>query len=174
LVFDIAQFFPSLNHCLLPLILEKVSFNSKISIFFQDYLVGRKKKIFETVSLLLLLTLTLVLDRVPPFLPFYLLYIFLQFSIFLKKRIKNLKTPISILSFVNNSLFIVQDKSLTVSNSHLFCSYHIMSSLLKQFGLVIEHGKTEVFHFSRLHVSFNPPLLNLTSLGGPILHSKEM
>jgi len=44
LAFDIAQFFPSLNHCLLPLILEKAGFNFKISIFFQDYLVGRKTK----------------------------------------------------------------------------------------------------------------------------------
>jgi len=44
LAFDIAQFFPSLNRYLLLLILEKVSFNSKILIFFQDYLVGRKTK----------------------------------------------------------------------------------------------------------------------------------
>jgi len=44
LVFDIAQFFPSLNHQLLPLILNKASFNPKVSTFFQNYLVGRKTK----------------------------------------------------------------------------------------------------------------------------------
>jgi len=44
LAFNIAQSFPSLNHRLLSLILDKTSFNSKISIFFQDYLVGRKMK----------------------------------------------------------------------------------------------------------------------------------
>ena len=88
------------------------------------------------------------------------------------KWVKNLKNLISILSFVDDSLFIAQNKSLIVSNSHLFCSYHIMSSLLKQFGLVIEHGKTEVFHFSRSHGSFNPPLLDITPLGSSILHLK--
>ena len=40
--FDIAQFFLLLNHQLLPLILNKVSFDSKISFFFSNYLVGRK------------------------------------------------------------------------------------------------------------------------------------
>jgi len=74
---------------------------------------------------------------------------------------------------VDDGLFIVQDKSFTVSNSYLFCSYYVMSSLLEQFGLVIEHGKTEVFHFSRLHKSFNPSLLSLIPLDSPILHSKE-
>jgi len=44
LAFDIAQFFPLLNHHLLSLILEKTDFDSKISIFFQNYLVGRKIK----------------------------------------------------------------------------------------------------------------------------------
>ena len=49
-----------------------------------------------------------------------------------------------------------------------------MSSLLKQFGLIIEHGKTEIFHFFRLHGLLNPPLpLNLTILGGPIFYPKE-
>jgi len=42
LAFDIAQFFPSLNHHLLTLILEKVGFNSKVVSFFMDYLIGRK------------------------------------------------------------------------------------------------------------------------------------
>ena len=42
LAFNIAQFFSPLNHQLLPLILNKASFNSRIFIFFQDYLVCRK------------------------------------------------------------------------------------------------------------------------------------
>jgi len=44
LAFDITQFFPSLNHQLFLLILDKASFDSKIVIFFQNYLVGRKTK----------------------------------------------------------------------------------------------------------------------------------
>ena len=48
-----------------------------------------------------------------------------------------------------------------------------MSSLLEHFGLVIEHGKTEVFHFSRVHGAFNPLSLDLTILRGLILCPKE-
>jgi len=35
----------------------------------------------------------------------------------LEKCLKNLKIPVSILSFINDGLFIAQSKSLTVSNS---------------------------------------------------------
>jgi len=42
LAFDVVQFFPSLNYCLIPLILDKAGFNPRISSFFSDYLVSRK------------------------------------------------------------------------------------------------------------------------------------
>ena len=42
LVFDITQFFPILNHCLLTLILKKVGLDSKVTSFFVNYLVKRK------------------------------------------------------------------------------------------------------------------------------------
>ena len=42
LTFDIAQFFPSLNYCLLTLILKKTEFNNHVVSFFSNYLVGRK------------------------------------------------------------------------------------------------------------------------------------
>jgi len=44
LAFNIAQFFPSLNHQLLPLILDKVGLDQRVFIFFKNYLVGRKTK----------------------------------------------------------------------------------------------------------------------------------
>ena len=44
LVFNITQFFPSLNYQLLLLILDKASLGHKVSIFFKIYLVGRKTK----------------------------------------------------------------------------------------------------------------------------------
>ena len=41
------------------------------------------------------------------------------------------------------------------------------------FYIVIEHEKTEIFYFFKIHRIFNPPLLDLSTLGGSILHSKE-
>ena len=37
-----------------------------------------------------------------------------------------------------------------------------MSLLLDQFGLVVEHEKTENFHFSRLYGIFNSLVLDLS------------
>ena len=48
-----------------------------------------------------------------------------------------------------------------------------MSSLLSKFGLIIEHGKTDIFHFSRAHKAFNPPPLDLSPIGGPVLLPKD-
>jgi len=90
----------------------------------------------------------------------------------LENWLKNLKIPISTFSFVDNELFISQNKSLTISNLNIFCCYHIMTFLLEKFGLKIEHGKTKVFYFSRLYGSFNPSLLDLTTLGGSIICPK--
>jgi len=42
LIFDIAQFFPSLNHQLLTLIMKKVGFNNHVVLFFTNYLVDIK------------------------------------------------------------------------------------------------------------------------------------
>ena len=94
------------------------------------------------------------------------LYLSLVFHIF-EKRVKN---PVFVLSFVNDGFFITQNKSLYISNSNLFCSYYVMSLPLGQFELFIKYRKTEVFHFSRLQRVFNPPPLDLSILGGPILY----
>jgi len=77
------------------------------------------------------------------------------------------------LSFVDDGLIIAQNSSILISNSQLFCSYNILSKLLTDFGLVIEHSKTEIFHFNRSHRVFNPPPLDISSLGGPILCPKN-
>jgi len=172
--FDIFQFFPLLNHCLLVLILEKVGLDPKITNFFVNYLIQRSTKYLwndlsspsfkvnvgvgqESVLSPILSTLYLSL----------LIYI-------IEKRFKNLNLPISILSFVNDGLFIVQNKSFIISNSHLFCSYNILSKLLDSFGLIIKHSKTKIFHFNRSHGPFNPSPLDLSPLGGPILRPKDL
>jgi len=46
LAFDISQFFSSLNHHLLTLILEKVGFDPRVIKFFSNYLISRKTQYF--------------------------------------------------------------------------------------------------------------------------------
>ena len=88
-------------------------------------------------------------------------------------RLKNLNIPVSFLFFVDNRLIIAQNKSFDISNSHLYCSYNVLSKLLDSFGLIIKCSKTEIFHFSRSQGLFNPPPLDLSLLGGPILRPKD-
>jgi len=92
----------------------------------------------------------------------------------LENHLKILKISISIISFVNNGLFISQNKSIAHSNANLFCSYNIISSLLSKCSLVVEHGKTDIFHFSRSYGVFNPSPLNLSFIGSSVLLPKEM
>jgi len=93
----------------------------------------------------------------------------------LEKRTKTLSIPIpiSFLLFVNNSLPIFQEKSVKKSNANLFCSYSIISSLFRQFSLVIEYNKSELFHFSRFSKNFNSSPLDLRPLRGTILKQKD-
>ena len=167
--FNIAQFFPSLNHHLLSLILNKAEFNQKILAFFSNYLVNRKTKYLWNNLSSPLYNVDVGVSQESALSPILsALYLSPIFHIF-EKYLKNLNIPISILSFVNDRLFISQSKLLSISNTNLFCSYNIISFLLIRFGLVIEHGKIEIFYFSRLHGTFNPSLLDLTSLGRPTL-----
>jgi len=169
LAFDIAQFFPSLNHYFFVLVLEKAGLDSKVTNFFTNYLIQRSTTYLWNDLSSHFFEVNVGVGQGSALSPILsTLYLSLLLYI-LENKFKNLKIPISILSFVDDGLFIVQNKSVFTSNSYLFCSYNILSKLLDSFGLVIEHSKTEVFHFSRAQGIFNPPPLNLSLLGGPIL-----
>jgi len=172
LAFDIAQLFSFLNHQLLPLILDKASLDQKVFNFFKNYLVRRKTSYcwndfispsFDiNISIGQESTLLFILSA------FYLSPMFYS----LEKCLKILKIPISMISFVNNGLFISQNKSISHLNTNLFYSYNVISSLLLKFGLIVKHGKTDVFHFSRLHRAFDPSPLDLSPIRGSLLLPK--
>jgi len=173
LAFNISQFFPSLNHHLLTLILGKVGFNLCVVKFFSNYLIGRKTNYFWNSFTSPSFDVNIGVGQGSALSPILSALYLLPFLYILENCLKNLKILISILSFVDNGLFIVQSKSFHLSNSRLFCSYNVMLNLLLKFGFIVEHLKTEVFHFNRSQGSFNPPPLDLLSISGPILHSKD-
>jgi len=170
LIFDISQFFPSLNHQLLSLILKKADFDSCIVQFFSNYLVNRSMYYVwnnfssHFVDINIGVGQGLALSSI-------LLALYLaSFLHILKKHLKNLNLQVS---FFDNGLLITQSKSFESSNSCLYCSYNVALNLLTKFGLLVKHLKTEVFHFSRLHGVFNSSPLDLSPLGGPILSPKD-
>ena len=162
LVFNIAQFFPSLNHHLLTHILQKVGLNIHVVNFFMNYLIGRKTNYLWNNFSSPTFEVNVGVGQGSALSPILsALYLF-SFLYILEKCLKNLNIPISIISFVDNGLFISQNKLIDISNSRLFCSYNVMTKLLDKFGLVVEYSKTEVFHFNRLYSFFNPLLLDLS------------
>jgi len=169
LAFDILQFFPSLNHKLLILILEKAGLNPKVTSFFVNYLVRRRTSYIWNDLSSPMFDVNVGVGQGSALSPILSALYLTLFLYILENWLKNLKIPISILSFVDDRLIIAQNKSFNISNSHLFCSYNVLSKLLDSFGLVIEHSKTEIFHFNRSQGFFNPSPLDLFLLGGLIL-----
>ena len=173
LAFDISQFFPSLNHRFLILILKKAGFDPKVVSFFSNYLTQRGTKYLWNNFSSPLFEVNVGVGQESALSPILSSLYLSPLLYILEKRFKILNIPISILSFIDDGLFICQNKLFHISNSHLYCSYNILSKLLDSFGLVIEHSKTEIFHFSRSQGIFNPPPLDLSPLGGPILCPKD-
>ena len=157
LIFNISQFFPFLNHNLLTSILSKVGLDSKVSNFFANYLVQRKMNYIWNNMQSPDFEVNVGVGQGSALSPILLAFYLTLFLHILEKCLKILKIPISMLSFVDDGLIIAQNKSIFISNSQLFCSYNVLSNLLTDFGLVLEHGKTEIFHFNRSHREFNPP-----------------
>ena len=173
LAFDIAQFFPSLNHQLLSLILGKVDLNHKISMFFENYLAERKTKYLWNDFISPLFNINVGVGQGSALSPIlsalYLSPIFLS----LENCLKILKIPISIISFVDNGLFISQNKSISHLNTNFFYGYNIILSLLSKCGLVIEHRKTDVFIFLGLMEHLILFLSTYLLLGVPFLFLKK-
>ena len=174
LTFNIVQFFPSLNYYLLILIMKKVDFDNCIVSFFAHYLMDRKTNYFWNNFMFPIFNINVGVGQSSALLPILSALYLLLFIYILEKCLKNLKNLVSIISFVDNGLFISQSNSFDISNSRLFCSYNVLTNLLKKFGLVVEHSKTENFHFNRSQGIFNPPSLDLSLLGGSILQPNNL
>jgi len=163
LAFHIVQFFPSLNHRLLSLIMKKVGFDDQIVLFFTNYLVNRKMNYYWNNFISPIFNINVGVGQGSVLSPILSALYLLFFIYILEKHLKNLKIPIFIISFVDDGLFISQSKSFDISNSCLYCSYSILTNLLKKFGLIVEHSKTEIFHFNRSHSTFNPSPLDFST-----------
>jgi len=120
LAFDIMQFFPSLNHQLLLYIMNKASSNPKVSAFFKNYFVSRKTEYIWNNFSSHLFDVNIGISQGSALSPILSALYLSPIFFILEKCLKILKIPISILSFVDNGLFISQNKSISISNVNLF------------------------------------------------------
>jgi hypothetical protein len=156
IAFDIMQFFPSLNHGMLIAILRWSGFPEKVVQFFSLYLVNRETlyqwgkfsspKMNADVGVWQGLALSPI-ESALYFAP--VLSIFNQWAAHL---------DVTVLSYVDDGTLIVQTKSWDSNLCILREAYGIMFDLLTEFGLVLKHNKSELFHFSRKPGDDNPSL----------------
>ena len=99
LAFDITQFFPSLNHHFLTLILRKVGFDFCIANFFLNYLIGRKTNYFWNGFTSPSLDVNVGVGQGSALSPILSALYLSPFLYILEKHLKILKIPISV-SFV--------------------------------------------------------------------------
>jgi len=151
-----------------------VGLDPKVISFFVDYLIRRKTNYVWNDLFSLIYEVNVEVGQGSALSPILSALYLSPFLYILENHLKILNIPVSLISFVDNGLIIAQNKSIDISNSHLFCSYNVLSSLLVKFGLIIEHLKTETFHFNRSHETFNPPPFDLSSIGGLILCPKNL
>ncbi|PPQ90824.1 hypothetical protein CVT25_012158 [Psilocybe cyanescens] len=156
IAFDIAQFFPSLNHKVLMAILRKLGFSDNVVKFFSHYLVSRSMQYTSgdfisdlrqaDVGVGQGSALSLVLSA---------LYLTLIMRLF---ELDPLTRGCFLLSYVDNGTLVVQSKSLLDNCEALKWAYRVIFELFKKFGLTLEHDKSEVFHFDWSHSKDNPPV----------------
>ena len=104
--FDIVQFFPLLNHCLLTLIMKKVGFDNHIISFFSNYLIDRKTNYFWNNFTFSIFNINVGVGQGSVISPILSAIYLSPFIYILENCLKNLKIPISIIYFVDNGLFI--------------------------------------------------------------------
>jgi len=127
LAFDKSQFFPSLNHHLLSLILKKAGFDSRVILFFSNYLVNRRTHYVWNNFSSHFVDVNVRVGQGLALSPILLALYLASFLHILEKHLKNLNLQVSLLSFVDDGLLITQSKSFKTSNSCLYCSYNVVT-----------------------------------------------
>jgi len=125
LAFNIAQFFLSLNHHLLTLSLKKAGFDPRVVSFFTDFLIQRNTKYRWNEFSSLLYKVNVKVGQESALSPILSTLYLSPLLYILEKHLNSLNIPVSLIFFVNDGLFISQNKSITISNTQLFCSYNV-------------------------------------------------
>jgi hypothetical protein len=162
-VFDIAQFFPLLNHSLLVQILKRQGFPGEVINFFSSYLKDCSTQFLWNGLLSPLFDAAVGVGQGSALSPIlsalYIAPVMHSFSAHTQHL------GCIILSYVDDGTIIVQSKSLLTNLVPLKEVYWVIDDMLRVFGLVLEYDKSKIFHFTRTRRDIPPPL----ALGNNIL-----
>ncbi|KAJ3502935.1 hypothetical protein NMY22_g18421 [Coprinellus aureogranulatus] len=154
--FDIAQFFPSINHQFLLAVLRKQGFHPKVATFFASYLVQRFTRyawnnfvsdpMQADVGMGQGSALSPVLSAlvVAPIMELY--------------RIKEVGLGTTLITFVDDGTIAAQTDSIEMNCRMLYHAYAFVHALFTAAGLVLEHDKSEAFYFTRARSGADRPI----------------
>ncbi|RXW14702.1 hypothetical protein EST38_g11150 [Candolleomyces aberdarensis] len=139
--FDVAQFFPSINHQFLLAVLKKQGFHSKVTKFFGSYLVDRFTSYAWNCNTSDPRRADVGLVPVVKIC-----------------RIRSVGLACILISYVDDGDIIVQSPEVATNCVMLCHAYGIVFDLFTGSGLALEHNKTKLFHFTRARTGFDRSL----------------
>ncbi|CAA7270641.1 unnamed protein product [Cyclocybe aegerita] len=149
-------FFPSINHEMFMAVLRKQGFSPVLVEFFASYLVGWSTvycwNTFQSDSRSADVGVGQGSALSPVISGLFIAPVMKLFYI------KAVPLNMMLLSFVDDGTILAQSKQLDDNNVGLRKAYKIIYLLFVAFALVLEHDKTELFHFSRRRDAYNPSL----------------
>jgi hypothetical protein len=152
--FDLAQYFPSLNHDVIIHLLDRFGFATQVVNFFKSYLVGRSTRYSWDLGLSPKFKADVGVGQGSALSPIlsalYLAPLLWQFQLDAPEA--------SLMSYVDDGTIIVQSHSWTENLANLKSAYSVVFKLMEALGLVLEHDKSEAFHFSRKDRDDDPPV----------------
>ncbi len=148
IAFDIAQFFPSLNHEFLLAAMRKQGFSPGVIRFFESYLVQRFTRYcwnnFKSDPMQADVGVGQGSGLSPVLSALYIAPVMKLYDI---RASEFLDT--TLFSYVDDGTIITQSRHLGVNMTVLKSAYGVIFDLFTRAGLALEHSKTELFHFSR-------------------------
>jgi hypothetical protein len=156
LAFDLAQFFPSINHEMLIALMAKMGFSDLELEMFQSYLIGRSTRYAWNHNISPLMPNSVGVGQGSAMSPplsgvmsaalLYLTYAFQK------------EHHCESLSFVDDGTVIAQNPTWDQNLSDLRKAYSTIVRITDALRLAVEHDKTELFHFSWKKSEVNPTL----------------
>jgi hypothetical protein len=146
IAFDVAQFFPSLNHEFLLRILSQQGFPTHVGAFFTSYLVGRSTSYRYGLESSPFFDADVGVGQGSALSPMLSsIYFSAAMRLFYSQ---STKLEVDLLSYVDDGTLVCQARKTSQCLPRLAQAYGIMFQVLSDMGLSMEHSKTELFHFS--------------------------
>jgi hypothetical protein len=155
LVFNIVQFFPSINHEFLLAVLCKLGFHPQVVSFLESYLVQRHTSYMWNYTSEPLQT-NVDVGQGSALSPVLSTLVIAPIMMLYRLREQGLDT--TLITYVDDGLFTAQSPDIPQNCVMLRHAYMSMHEIFTAAGLVMEHDNNKLFHFTRARTGWDRPI----------------